>query len=308
MESLKERIKREAHSLGFSHVGFARAESLPDAPLLNWLSRGYHGTMAYMAREPEARLDPKKILEGCQTVISVAINYYTPSPTKSDESHGRISRYASGRDYHKVIRKKLKTLCRFIQQMAPDAKTKLCADSTPVAEKTWAQKAGIGWQGKHTILITRDYGSWVFLGEILTDLSIPPDPPHVDFCGSCNRCIEACPTQAIPEPYVLDATRCISYWTIENKAVADNPFSKQTGDWIFGCDICQEVCPWNKFAQPTQTEDFFPKLEKQKPLSAWQSMTQEEFVREFAGTPLMRAKLEGMVRNARTAQRNSEKG
>lgn len=301
---LKEKLKQAAFELGFSHIGFARAEPLPDAPLLEWLTKGYHGTMNYMARDPQVRLDPQKLLEGCKTVICTAMNYYTPYPSKSHENHGRISRYAWGRDYHKVVRGRLKKLSCFIRETVPDAKIKICSDSTPISEKAWAQKSGIGWQGKHTILITRDLGSWIFLGEILTDVALDPDPPHPDFCGTCNRCIEACPTQAIPQPYVVDATKCIAYLTIESKEPPPPSLAEHVGDWIFGCDICQEVCPWNKSPQTTEVSDFFPRTENQKPLPDWEKMTEKEFLREFAGTPLMRAKHRHMTENAAVANGN----
>jgi len=305
---MKDAIKNAALELGFSHVGVARAEALPEAPLLDWLAQGYHGSMGWMARDPKARLDPREIFAGCQTVISLAMNYYTPQPTKSDETHGRISRYARGRDYHKVLRKRLKALAQKIETLAPGTKTKICTDSTPVSEKAWAQRAGIGWQGKHTTLITHDVGSWIFLGEILTDLPLQPDPPHLDFCGSCNRCMEACPTQAITEPYVLDATRCIAYLTIENKTPPPTELASQMGDWIFGCDICQEVCPWNKFSQTTEIADFFPKPQMERPLSDWLLMNEETFFNQFAGTPIMRAKRTHMAENAQVALGNKQTG
>lgn len=300
---IKEKIKEAALRLGFSRVGFARAERLDNAPLMQWLYRGYQGSMDWMAREPDKRVDPRALLPGCQTVICTALNYYTPSPTKSSSLEGRISRYARGRDYHKVLRKKLTRLAESIHAFAPDAAVKVCVDSTPIQEKVWAQRAGIGWQGKHSNVITREMGSWIFLGEILTDLAITPDAPHADFCGSCNRCIESCPTQAITEPYVVDANRCIAYHTIESDQPPPEDIAEKTGDWIFGCDICQEVCPWNKFETPTDEKDFFPRFENQ-PLSVWTQLSEEEFLAQFQGTPLMRAGHDHMKQNAAVAQQN----
>ncbi len=304
MGFLKQKIKEKAFEIGFSHIGFSRAEKLPDAPLLNWLSQGYHGTMQYMDRDPEIRLDPFKFFPGCKTVISLSLNYYTPYPTKAHQDQGRISRYAWGRDYHKVMRKKLKALSNYLLDLAGDAKVKICVDSSPVLEKAWAQKAGIGWQGKHSNLISKDLGSWIFLGEILTDLEIEPDKPHADFCGTCNKCIEACPTEAIVSPYIVDSAKCISYITIESKELPDGETAEETGDWIFGCDICQEVCPWNKFQKTTDESDFFPKLENQILLESWINMSEEEFVERFSGTPLMRGKHKKMIENAKNALNN----
>lgn len=306
-QEVKRKIRQAALTLGFSHVGFARAERLDDAPLLEWLYRGYQGSMAWMERDPNVRVDPRILLPGCQTVICVALNYYTPYPTKAASLQGRISRYAWGRDYHKVIRKKLKRLSEKIGELAPNASLKICADSTPIQEKVWAQRAGIGWQGKHSNLITRDIGSWIFLGEILTDLALEPDPPHADLCGSCNRCMESCPTQAITAPYVVDANRCIAYHTIESHEPPPPEIADKTGDWIFGCDICQDVCPWNKFETTTDEKDFFPRLENQKPLSEWSQMSDEEFFAQFQGTPLMRAGRVHMAQNASIAQLNVAK-
>ncbi len=307
MANIKEQIQEAALEIGFSKIGFARAEPLPNAPLLEWLQNGYHGDMAYMARDPEKRLDPGKVLPGCQTVIATALNYYTPYPTKSNDNQGQISRYAWGKDYHKVIQKKLKKLAAAITLAEPLAKVKVCVDTTPILEKAWAERAGLGWQGKHTNLITRDLGSWVFLGEILTDLVIEPDAPHLDFCGNCNRCIEACPTQAITAPYVVDGSRCIAYLTIETKEPIDKELSEKTGNWIFGCDVCQEVCPWNRFSSTTPEEAFFPRPQVERPLESWMEITDEEFLEEFAGTPLMRAKRKHMAQNAAIAKHNLEK-
>ncbi len=304
MKFLKEKIKEKALEIGFSHVGFSRAEKLPDAPLLNWLTQGYQGTMEYMARSPEIRLDPSLFFSDCRTVISLSLNYYTPYPTKAHLEQGRISRYAWGSDYHKVMRRKLKTLTHYILELSGEAEAKICVDSSPVLEKVWAQRAGIGWQGKHSNLITKDSGSWVFLGEILTDLEIEPDEPHSDFCGTCNKCIEACPTEAIVSPYVVDSTKCISYHTIESKAPPEQETANQFGDWIFGCDICQEVCPWNKFEKTTDEIDFFPRLENQISLQSWAELDQERFGDLFSGTPLMRAKQKKMKKNSEIALEN----
>lgn len=307
MDPSKDAIRNAALELGFSRIGFARAEPIPGGPLTEWLYRGYQGSMAYMARNPDVRLDPGLLLPGCRTVISLSLNYYTPYPTRAHRGHGRVSRYAWGRDYHKVMRKKLKALARKISDILPGSKTKSCVDTSPVMEKIWAQRAGVGWQGKNGNVISRELGSWFFLGEILTDAVIEPDAPYADFCGTCNRCVEACPTQAIVEPYVVDGSRCISYLTIEAKEPAAGELAEKSGDWIFGCDICQEVCPWNKFSATTSEEDFFPRLENQRPLESWREMEEDEFRAQFSGTPLMRPKRKRMAENARIAMENSQK-
>lgn len=311
-ERREEQIRSWGRELGFDRVRFARAERL-DAEGVRfeeWLAEGRHGTMEWLARDPARRIDPEEVLPGARSVIVVAKNYYTPVAHDDDPAHGKISRYAWGRDYHRILPKMLKKLHRkIVDEIDPETANRWYVDAGPPMEKAWAVRAGIGWLGKHTNVITRSHGSWVFLGVMFTTLELEPDDPIPDFCGSCTRCIEACPTDAITAPWQLDARRCISYLTIE--LPRDEPIPEEHRDrmegWVFGCDICQDVCPWNKFEQPTDREDFLPRPGRLE-LTAGEidSMTPEEFMERFQGSPIMRAKLEGMQRNFETLDRSAE--
>ncbi len=291
-------------TLGFDRVGFARADPLEEegVRLEEWLSAGRHGTMAWMERDPARRVDPREIVPSAKSVIVLAKNYYTPFEHDDSPEHAKISRYAWGRDYHRVLPKKLKKLHRFMrEEIDPAVENRWYVDAGPVMEKAWAVRAGLGWMGKHSNVITRTHGSWVFLGVMITSLELPPDEPIPDFCGSCTRCIDACPTDAIIAPYQVDATRCISYLTIESPR--DEPIPEEHSDnmenWVFGCDICQDVCPWNKFETPTDEQDFAPRPGRlDLTYDEIRAMTEEEFRERFQGSPVMRAKLEGMKRNA----------
>ena len=259
--------------------------------------------MAWLERDPARRIDPQEILPEARSVIVVAKNYYTPVEHSSDPAHGKVSRYAWGRDYHRILPKKLKKLHRLIlEQIDPEVKNRWYVDAGPPMEKAWAVRAGLGWMGKHTNVITRTHGSWVFLGVMFTSLELEPDDPIPDFCGSCTRCIDACPTDAITAPYELDARRCISYLTIE--LPGDQPIPaehrEQMEGWVFGCDICQDVCPWNKFEKPTDEADFLPRPGRLE-LTAEEiaAMTPEEFMERFQGSPIMRAKLGGLKRSSK---------
>ena len=245
---LTETIKQRAYDLGFCKVGIARADRLSQESgrLNDWLRRGYHGTMRWMESKLEKRADPRNILPGAKSVLSVALNYYTDARHADDASIGKVSRYAWGDDYHDVLTQLLDKLLEQIRTIEPSAVGIAYVDTGPVMDKVWAQRAGIGWEGKHTNVITQEYGSWVFLGEIILNLELAYDEPATDHCGSCTLCIEACPTQAIVEPYVLDSNRCISYLTIEHRGEIPPEFSAQFEGWIYGCDICQDVCPWNR--------------------------------------------------------------
>ncbi len=303
--TLTHEIKEKAISLGFVKVGVARSEHLSGESmhLTEWLKRGYHGTMDWMERNREKRTDPSKILPNARSVVAVAMNYYTGFHHREDPEAGKISRYAWGDDYHKILTDRLKELLNFIGERAPDSKNKLYVDTGPVMDKVWAAKAGLGWQGKHTNLITKEFGSWVFLGEIITDLALEPDEPIADFCGSCTACIEACPTDAIVEPYQLDSTRCISYLTIEHKGEIPEEFHPDLNNWIYGCDICQDVCPWNSFQQQTSERAFYPRPENLAPrVDSIAEMEQEEFTKRFRKSPIKRTKLEGIRRNASAVQ------
>lgn len=293
-------------TLGFDLVGIAPADGMErEGTLLEeWLGKGYHGSMTWMERDPEKRSDPRLLLPSVRSIIVFARNYYTPHEHRQDAEHAKISRYAWGRDYHRVLPKKLRKLHRFILEHAPEAENRWYVDTGPIMEKAWGVRAGIGWMGKHTNVITRSHGSWVFLGTMLTSLELDYDTPVADYCGSCTRCIDACPTDAIIAPYRLDATRCISYVTIEElpKEELAPEFAAKFDGWVFGCDICQEVCPWNKFRQPTDEQDFEPRPGRlELTFDEILAMSDAEFDERFRGSPVMRAKAEGLRRNARGA-------
>lgn len=293
-------IKAEATRLGFLACGIARAEFLADeAPRLEqWLREGKHGTMAYMANHFDLRLDPRKLVPGANSVISLAYNYFS-EPKQLDPSAPKLSTYAYGRDYHKVVKKRLQPLMAFIVERFGDVGMRTFVDSAPVMEKAWAQRSGLGWVGKHTNLIRQGEGSFFFLCEIITDLELAADAPATDHCGTCRRCIDACPTDAIT-PYGVDGSRCISYLTIELKDAIPGEFAGKMEGWAFGCDICQQVCPWNRFSRPHQEQEFTPKAELMQ-LSAdqWHGMTEVLFDRLFEGSAVKRTKYEGLKRNIR---------
>lgn len=307
MQSLTEQIKEQAFRLGFCGVGIARASRLDDeaSRLQEWLLRGYHGTMKWMESNFEKRADPRTILPDAKSVIAVALNYYTDVRHSADVNTGKISRYAWGNDYHAVVTEKLQSLLDHIRSLEPAACGKIYVDTGPVMDKVWAQRAGIGWEGKHTNVITPDVGSWVFLGEIIVNQALEYDEPAADHCGSCTLCIEACPTQAIVAPYVLDANLCISYLTIEHRGEIAEELGDKFDRWIYGCDICQDVCPWNhKFSQPTSEREFFPRPNTAAPdVNACTKMTQAEFSEQFKKSPIKRAKLSGLKRNAKLVLR-----
>jgi epoxyqueuosine reductase len=303
VNQLPGKIKAQAVSLGLTKVGIARAERLePESGrLTGWLERGFQGTMAWMSRNADKRSDPRLILPGAKSVIVVALNYYTDVRHSDDERTAKISRYAWGDDYHEVLQSKLNRLLEFVKKEAPGCSGKVYVDTGPVMEKAWAQRAGIGWQGKHTNLITQEHGSWVFLGEIIVDIDLTPDEPATDHCGSCTLCLEACPTQALVEPYVLDSTRCISYLTIEHRGAIAERLGEKFDRWVYGCDICQDVCPWNiRFSQPTSLQEFFPREHNIAPrIRELTELTQEDFNSKYKKSPMRRTKLSGIVRNAK---------
>ena len=278
-----------------AQAGFLEAE----APRLEqWLLQGRHGSMGYMERHFDLRLDPTKLVPGARSVISLAYNYFSP-PRQQDPDAPRISTYAYGRDYHKVLKKRLKGLMAFIVEQFGEVALRAFVDSAPVLEKAWAERAGIGWRGKHTNVIRQGSGSWFFLCELITDLELEPDAPATDHCGTCRRCIDACPTEAIT-PYGVDGSRCISHLTIELKEAIPQEFAGKLDGWVFGCDICQEVCPWNRFAAPHQEPEFEPRAELMG-LSAdeWHGMTEVVFDRLFEGSAVKRTKYSGLRRNLR---------
>ncbi|MBI3587016.1 MAG: tRNA epoxyqueuosine(34) reductase QueG [Ignavibacteriales bacterium] len=304
MQSLTQKIKAHALELGFNKVGIARAEILTEEGkhLQEWLNRRYHGTMDWMERNLEKRIDPRNIVPDAKSVISVAMNYYADVPHANSPEIGKISRYAWGDDYHILVTARIQSLVDCIKHEKPDANAKAYVDTGPAMDKAWAVRAGIGWLGKHTNVITKEYGSWVFLGEIISDVDLEYDEPIADFCGSCTACIVACPTHAIVEPYVLDSTKCISYLTIEHKGEIPGELKPKFENWIYGCDICQDVCPWNSFQQQTNEQAFLPREANVAPqLKELQNITKEEFKERFRKSPIKRPKREGFIRNVKAA-------
>jgi epoxyqueuosine reductase len=299
----RDRIEQKALELGFHKVGIASADADLDAPVghLNaWLDKGYHADMEWM-KHPK-RQEIRRVMPEVRSLVCVALNYYTPHSHPQDPEFGKISRYGWGRDYHKVMDKKLKALCAWLQEQGEGIQARYYADTGPVQDKVWAQQAGIGWIAKNGNAISREYGSWIFLGEVLTNLELPPNRPHTEHCGTCTRCLEACPTDAIVQPFVVDANRCIAYHTIENRAerlpdeIADNLHG-----WVAGCDICQDVCPWNqRFAKETDVEAFQPYPGNVAPrLEDLAEISQEQWDRQFRASALRRIKPQMWRRNAR---------
>ncbi|NUN71172.1 MAG: tRNA epoxyqueuosine(34) reductase QueG [Bacteroidetes bacterium] len=299
--TIEQRIREKAAELGIHKIGFARAEELSQerSRLAEWLHRGAHASMQWMERNADKRTDPRLVVPGAKTVISCAVNYYTPVQHSQDEGTGKFSRYAWGDDYHLHVTERIQTLFQCIKQWEPGSDGRYYVDTGPVMEKVWAARAGIGWQGKHTNLITKEYGSWVFLGEIITTLELTPDAPMEDFCGTCTACIDACPTDAITEPYDVDSQRCISYLTIEHRGEIARELGERFDRWVYGCDICQDVCPWNRFQQPTEHAEFEPRPANiDPPLQELAGLSQEEFSARFRNSPVKRTKRDGLVRNA----------
>jgi epoxyqueuosine reductase len=259
-----------------------------------------------MERNAEKRIDPRNVLPNARSVVAVAVNYFADVKHSTDAATGKISRYAWGDDYHLLMSGRLLQLLERIKTIAPGVHAKIYVDTGPVMEKVWASRAGIGWQGKHTNLITKEYGSWVFLGEVLLDVELEYEEPIGDWCGTCTACIDACPTAAITEPYVVDSNKCISYLTIEHRGEIARELADNFQNWVYGCDICQDVCPWNRFQQPTQEQGFLPRAGNIAPgLEKIETITREEFELQFRRSPVKRTKREGLIRNAKalTAKR-----
>ena len=302
-------IKEEAKRLGFDACGISKAEQLDEEAirLESWLKAGRHGSMAWMERNFEKRIDPRKLVDGAKSVISVLHNYYQPSHHSNDPSVAKISRYAWGDDYHDVLKERLYVLFEWIKEHIGDISGRAFVDSAPVLDKAWAQRSGLGWIGKHTNLINQSMGSFFFIGELILDIELEPDGPVPDHCGSCTRCIDACPTDAIFQPYAVDANRCISYLTIEHRE-DDIPIELQARleNWIFGCDICQDVCPWNKFKKPTEESRYLPRdgmIDTR--LDEWIELDLEAFRKQFRKNPVKRTKYEGFLRNVRMVKNQS---
>lgn len=303
--SITDTIRQKALQLGFSKVGFVPAEVLsePPAHLREWLARGYHAEMKWMERDPAQRADPRRLFPQARSVVAVALNYYTPHQHSDGEATGKVSRYAWGDDYHDVVGEKLRALLVWIKDQWPDADGKICVDIQPIMDKAWAERAGLGWIGKHTNLITREFGSWVFLGELLLNLELEYDEIAVaDQCGTCTLCLDACPTEAIAEPYVVDATLCISHATIESRAAEMSAsVSERLEGWLYGCDICQDVCPWNQMTPATTESRFEPREENvNASLTEILELTPETYAARFRRSAMKRAKLTGLKRNAQT--------
>ncbi len=310
MNQLTTKIKELALASGFDLVGVAAAEPThQDAYLQRWLDNGYHGSMAWMGNHFDKRVDPTKLVSGAKSVVAVAMNYYTPHQHSPDPDSGRISRYAWGDDYHDILKKQLKQMLSAIKSWDEAIDGRAFVDTAPILDKFWAVRAGLGWVGKHSNVITRTHGSWVFLGELVLNIELDYDLPMTDFCGSCRRCIDACPTNAIVEPYVVDATRCISYWTIEHKGDIDPDIAARLGDRIFGCDDCQDVCPWNiRFAKVTDNPGFEPRPGAVRPgLAELADLTKSIFRERFRKSPIKRTKRDGLLRNVAVAHSNARK-
>lgn len=291
-------IKAEAKRLGFLSCGISKAEFLEEeAPRLEkWLKNNAHGEMHYMENHFDKRLDPSKLVEGSKSVVSLLLNYY-PGEEQTSDSY-KLSKYAYGTDYHFVIKDKLKHLLHFIQAEIGDVYGRAFVDSAPVLDKAWAAKSGLGWIGKHSNLLTQQVGSFYFIAELIIDLELQYDHAVTDHCGTCTACIDACPTEAITEPYVVDGSKCISYFTIELKDNIPSDFKGQFDDWMFGCDVCQDVCPWNRFSKPHNEPLFNPHPELLAMTKKdWEEITKDTFNQVFKKSAVKRTKFEGLQRN-----------
>ncbi|MBA2705312.1 MAG: tRNA epoxyqueuosine(34) reductase QueG [Blastocatellia bacterium] len=302
--SLSRLIKERAAAEGFAKVGIVPAAPLNDerARLQEWLALGFQGQMKWMSRDPETRTEPRKLFPAARSVVVVAKNYYTPEQHKDDVHTGKVSRYAWGDDYHDVVGARLHSLLSWIKEIVPGAEGKVCVDIQPMMDKAWAVRAGLGWLGKHTNVITPEHGSWVFIGELLLNIELECDTEQVeDHCGTCTLCIDACPTDAITKPYVLDSNKCISYATIElRKDEIPAEVKENLDGWLYGCDVCQDVCPWNRFAQVTDEARFHPRAGNvNAELSDVLELTPETYADRFRSSAMKRAKLAGLKRNAR---------
>ncbi|MDO5988331.1 tRNA epoxyqueuosine(34) reductase QueG [Flavivirga amylovorans] len=292
-------IKTEAKRLGFLSCGISKAQFLEEeAPRLEkWLNKNMNGQMQYMENHFDKRLDPTKLVEGSKSVVSLLLNYY-PSELQEDKTAPKISKYAYGSDYHFIIKDKLKSLLNFIQEEIGEVDGRAFVDSAPVLDKAWAAKSGLGWIGKHSNLITQQIGSFYFIAELIIDLDLEYDSPTTDHCGTCTACIDACPTQAITEPYVVDGSKCISYFTIELKENIPTEFKGQFDDWMFGCDVCQDVCPWNRFSKPHSEPLFNPHPELLSMTKKdWEEITEDTFKKVFQKSAVKRTKFSGLKRN-----------
>jgi epoxyqueuosine reductase len=299
--NLSRAIINKAKELGFENCGISKADFLEkdEALLKKWINEGMHGDMYYMENHFDKRVDPRKIHEGAKSVISVLLNYY-PEQLIPEEDNYKISKYAYGTDYHYILKNKLKILLKEIKKLSEtEINARIFVDSAPVLDQAWASKSGLGWIGKNTCLIVKNKGSFFFIGEIICDLELDYNKEEIpDYCGSCTKCLNACPTNALLSPYKLDARKCISYFTIEYKGKLPEKLKECFGDMIFGCDICQDVCPHNRFAKPTSVEEFTPKAKLMNMKKTdWEKLDKEKFEITFKNTALERTKYEGLKRN-----------
>lgn len=304
-EKRAQLVKQKAQALGFDFCGIARAEFLEEeAPHLEaWLAQSMQGQMHYMANHFDKRLDPTKLVEGARSVVTLLYNYY-PEEDLSRSDNYKISKYAYGQDYHFVIKDKLRLLLQQLQQEIGEIHGRVFVDSAPVMERAWAKRSGVGWIGKNSLLLTKQRGSFFFLAELITDLKLAEDGPIKDYCGTCTRCMDACPTDAIVQPYVVDGSKCISYYTIELKEEIPQDVQGKFENWIFGCDICQDVCPWNRHARPHQEAAFAPHPElKEMNQRDWEELTEEVFKKVFKKSAVKRTKFKGLQKNIRFVQK-----
>lgn len=300
MKEIAGKIKALALELGFSECGISGATYLRDdhLHLKNWLNKGYHAGMQWMKNHEEKRVDPRELVPGAKSVISVLYNYY--QPVHREAGNPKISMYAQGTDYHFVMKRKLKSFLYLINEKIASVNGRVFVDSAPVLDRAWAVRSGLGWVGKNSMLINKGKGSYFFIGELITDLELPADSPVTDHCGTCTACIDACPTDAIVADKVIDANLCISYQTIENRSDEIPHFLKdKMEDWVFGCDICQDVCPWNKFSEPHAEPEFLPDPDLNRSIEGWEQMTREEFNKALRKSPVKRAGYDGIKRNVK---------
>ncbi len=302
-------IRREALRLGFDAIGFAKARRLieEETRLEQWLKEGRHGSMQWMENHFDKRVDPGKLVPGAKSVVSVMMSYHQPdlAGRQLSSEKPKISKYAMGEDYHIVLKEKLFELFAFAEQVIGKVEGRVFVDTAPVLDKAWAVESGIGWMGKHTNVLNRDWGSWYFLGEMILDAEFEYDEPMADHCGTCTRCIDACPTDAIYEPYKVDGSKCISYLTIELRDEVPVKYQEQMGEWIFGCDICQDVCPWNRKARSGSEERLFARPDSaDRDIDYWEELDLQEYRRLFRKSAVKRAKFDGLQRNIRIAGAN----
>ena len=311
--TLTNLVKAEAKRLGFEGCGISKAGFLEDeAPKLEqWLVENMHGQMKWMEHHFDKRLDPTKLVPGAKSVISVLLSYHQPELAekhKENNSSPKISKYALGEDYHFVVKDKLFELYTFLEVTIGEINGRVFVDSAPVMDKVWAAKSGLGWMGKHSNILNKTEGSWFFLGEIIVDVEFDYDGPITDHCGSCTKCIDACPTDAIVQPYLVDGSKCISYFTIELRDEIPTEYHDKLGNWIFGCDICQDVCPWNRKAKPGKEERLFARNDfLDKGIEYWDELNLDEFRKLFRKNPVKRTKFEGLKRNVNALPKRNSK-